>query len=49
MGYLFVTKGIVMVDDDHSIAAVDSTLIKAKKGSVWHKSSMKKEYSCFVA
>ncbi len=41
MGYLFVTEGMVMVDDDHSIAAVDSTLMKAK-GSVWHKSSMKK-------
>ena len=26
---------------DHSITAIDSTLIKAK-GSVWHKSSMKK-------
>ena len=41
MGYLFVAEGMVMVDDDHSIAAVDSTLMKAK-GSVWHKSSMKK-------
>jgi hypothetical protein len=42
MGYLFASEGIVMVDDDHSIAtAVDSTLMKAK-GSVWHKSSMKK-------
>jgi hypothetical protein len=41
MGYLFVTEGMVMVDDDYSIAAVDSTLMKAK-GSVWHKSSMKK-------
>ncbi len=41
MGYLFVTEGMVMVDDDHSIVAVDSTLMKAK-GSVWHKSSMKK-------
>ena len=40
-GYLFVTEGMVMVDDDYSIAAVDSTLMKAK-GSVWHKSSMKK-------
>ena len=37
MGYLFITEGIV----DPSIAAVDSTLLKAK-GSVWHKSSMKK-------
>ncbi|MER5176099.1 MAG: hypothetical protein ABJB76_03295 [Candidatus Nitrosocosmicus sp.] len=42
MGYLFVTEGMVMVDDDHSIAAaVDNTLMKAK-GSVWHKSSMEK-------
>jgi hypothetical protein len=42
MGYLFASEGIVMVDDDHSIAtAVYSTLMKAK-GSVWHKSSMKK-------
>ncbi len=40
MGYLLVTEGMVMVDD-HSITAVDSTLMKAK-GSVWHKSSMKK-------
>ena len=37
MGYLFVTEGIV----DLSITAIDSTLLKAK-GSVWHKSSMKK-------
>ena len=42
MGNLFVIEGMVMVDDDHSIAtAVDNTLIRAK-GSVWHKSSMKK-------
>src|SRR4051812_47706494 len=41
MGNLFVTGGMVLVDDNHSIAAVDSTLMKAK-GSVWHKSSMKK-------
>jgi hypothetical protein len=41
MGNLFVTEGMVLDDDDHSIAAVDSTLMKAK-GSVWHKSSMKK-------
>jgi hypothetical protein len=40
-GNLFVTEGMVMVDDDHSIAAVDSTLMKAN-GSVWYKSSMKK-------
>jgi len=37
MGYLFVTEGLV----DLSITAIDSTLLKAK-GSVWHKSSMKK-------
>ncbi len=37
MGYLFVTEGLV----DPSITAIDSTLLKAK-GSVWHKSSMKK-------
>jgi hypothetical protein len=37
MGYLFVVEGMV----DHSITAVDSTLMKTK-GSVWHKSSMKK-------
>ena len=37
MGYLFVTKGMA----SHSITAIDSTLLKAK-GSVWHKSSMKK-------
>ena len=43
MGNLFVTEGMVMVDDGHSIAtAVNGPLIKAK-GSVWHKSSMKKE------
>ncbi|HEY6534937.1 MAG TPA: transposase [Candidatus Nitrosocosmicus sp.] len=37
MGHLFVTKGMA----DPSITAVDSTLLNAK-GSVWHKSSMKK-------
>ena len=37
MGYLFVTDGLA----DPSIAAIDSTLLKAK-GSVWHKSSLKK-------
>ena len=37
MGYLFAAEGMA----DPSIAAVDSTLIKAK-GSVWHKSSMEK-------
>jgi uncharacterized protein with PQ loop repeat len=40
MGYLFVAEHLAMVDD-HSITAIDSTLIKAK-GLVWHKSSMKK-------
>jgi hypothetical protein len=39
MGYLFVaTEGLVA---DPSIAAIDSTLLKAK-GHVWHKSSMEK-------
>lgn len=37
IGYLFVIDGLA----NPSIAAIDSTLIKAK-GSVWHKSSMKK-------
>jgi hypothetical protein len=37
MGCLFVTDGLA----DSFIAAVDSTLLKAK-GPVWHKSSMKK-------
>ncbi len=41
MGYLFVTEYMIMNEDANSIAAVDSTLMKAK-GSVWHKSSMKK-------
>jgi hypothetical protein len=41
LGNLLAAEGMVMVDDDHSIAAVDSTLMKAK-GSVWHKSSIKK-------
>jgi hypothetical protein len=31
-GNLFVTEGMVMVDDDHSITVVDSTLMKAKGG-----------------
>ena len=39
MGYLFIVERLV---DDHSVTAIDSTLMKAK-GSVWHKSSMKKE------
>jgi len=38
MGYLFVTEDMV----DPSIAAVDSTLMKAK-GNVWHKSSIMKK------
>jgi hypothetical protein len=38
MGNLFATERLVV---EHSITAVDSTLMKAK-GSVWHKSSMKK-------
>ncbi len=37
MGYLFAAEGLA----DLSITAIDSTLIKAK-GSIWHKSSMKK-------
>ncbi len=40
MGYLFVIERLVMVEDP-SITAMDSILLKAK-GSVWHKSSMKK-------
>ncbi len=38
MGYLFIVERMV---DDHSITAIDSTLMKAK-GHVWHKSSMEK-------
>ena len=38
MGYLFVAEGLVA---DLSMAAIDSTLLKAK-GHVWHKSSMEK-------
>ncbi len=43
MGYLFVTEYMIMNEDTNSIAAaaVDSSLMRAK-GSVWHKSSMKK-------
>ncbi|HXT85161.1 MAG TPA: hypothetical protein VN704_12675 [Verrucomicrobiae bacterium] len=37
MGHLFVTEGLV----DHSITAIDSTLLKAN-GSLWHKLSMEK-------
>jgi hypothetical protein len=40
MGYLLAAECMVMFDDDHSIAAIDSTLMKEAKGSVvWHKSS----------
>jgi hypothetical protein len=47
MGYLFVTDCLAMADD-HSITAVDSTLMKAKD-SVRHKSSMEKgEVPCTV-
>jgi hypothetical protein len=38
MGYLFVTESIV----NPYILATDSTLIKANKDKVWHKSSMNK-------
>ncbi len=38
MGCLFVAEGLVA---DPSMAAIDSTLLKAK-GHVWHKSSMEK-------
>ena len=38
MGFLFVTEDIV----NPYILATDSTLIKANKGKVWHKSSMDK-------
>ncbi len=38
MGYLFIVERLVV---DHSITAIDSTLMKAN-GNVWHKSSMKK-------
>ncbi len=37
IGYLFVTERLA----NYSITVVDSTLMKTK-GSVWHKSSMKK-------
>ena len=37
MGCLFIADCLA----DPSITAIDSTLLKAK-GSVWHKSSMKK-------
>jgi len=36
MGFLFVSEDIV----NPYILATDSTLIKANKGKVWHKSSM---------
>ncbi len=38
MGYLFVAADGMA---DHSVTAIDSTVLKAK-GSVWHKSSVKK-------
>jgi hypothetical protein len=38
MGFLFVSEDIV----NPYILATDSTLIKANKGKVWHKSSMDK-------
>src|SRR4051794_14679544 len=38
MGCLFVSEGLVKP----FITAIDSTLIKANKGHVWHKSSMEK-------
>jgi hypothetical protein len=39
IGYLFIAERLVVVE--HSITAIDSTLIKAK-GSVWYKSSIEK-------
>jgi hypothetical protein len=41
MGYLFITERLAMIDD-HSITAIDSTLIKSN-GHVWHKSSYMKK------
>ena len=38
MGCLFVSEGLVNL----FITAIDSTLIKANKGHLWHKSSMEK-------
>ena len=38
MGCLFVSEGMVKP----YIMAIDSTLVKANKGHVWHKSSMEK-------
>jgi hypothetical protein len=35
MGYLFVAEHLTMVDDDHFITAIDSTLLKAN-GNVLH-------------
>jgi hypothetical protein len=35
MGYLFVAEHLAMVDDDHFITAIDSTLLKAN-GNVLH-------------
>ena len=42
MGYLFVAEHLAMVDDDHPVTAIDSTLLKAK-GHVWHEIIYKKE------
>jgi hypothetical protein len=41
MGHLFVSEDLV----NPHILATDSTLIKANKGHVWHKSSMQKRNS----
>jgi hypothetical protein len=41
MGYLFATERLVV---EHSITAIDSTMLKAK-GCVWHKSSYMKKRS----
>lgn len=38
MGNLFVFEGLV----EPHVIAIDSTLVKAYKGKVWHASSMKK-------
>jgi len=39
MGHRFISEDMMV---DPFITAIDSTLIKAKGPSVWHKSSMKK-------
>lgn len=38
MGWLFISEGLV----DPYIVSVDSSLLKAKRGIIWHKTSMKK-------